>query len=542
MEKKSDLLLAGNDLYEGFCVDLLKEIAEIAEFRYTLKLVGDGKYGSPEKGGWSGMVRELMDKKADLAVASLTISYLREKYVDFTKPFMNLGISILFKRPRRESPGLFSFLNPLAIEIWVYVIAAYLVVSLMMYVLARFSPYEWYNPHPCNPDNGVLENIFTLSNAFWFAVGTLMQQGSDINPRAVSTRIVGGMWWFFTLIIISSYTANLAAFLTVERMVSPIESAEDLAKQTKITYGTIYGGSTMTFFQESKLPTYQRMWSFMAQHKPSVFVTTSQEGIERTLRGDYAFLMESTMIDYTVQRNCELMQVGGLLDSKGYGIGTQIGSAFRDKISMAILKLQENGRIQVLYNKWWKNTGVCVSDDKKKDNKASSLGVANVGGIFVVLFIGLALAVVVAILEFVWNSRKNTTGNRLSKQNSLWSDMMEELRFAVRCYGSTKKPRLRRRCSQCVVHRGSDLHCAASAAVDDLSPNGALQYQPAPRPPVRRMSSGGHFTQTTTTTTGCGDHKDARFRYGDVIDHYNDVIPVDANGSDSCVIKDGLRK
>src|SRR6218665_3090847 len=94
------------------------------------------------------------------------------------------------------------------------------------------------------------------------------------------------------------------------------------------------------------------------------------------------------------------------------------GSPFRDPISMAILKLQENGRIQVLYNKWWKNTGICVSDDKKKDNKASSLGVANVGGIFVVLFVGLALAVVVAILEFVWNSRKNTTGNRLTKQVS----------------------------------------------------------------------------------------------------------------------------
>ena len=173
--------------------------------------------------------------------------------IDFTKPFMNLGISILFKRPREESPGLFSFLNPLAIEIWIYVIAAYFVVSLIMFVLARFSPYEWYNPHPCNPDHGVMENIFTLSNSFWFAVGTLMQQGSDINPRAVSTRIVGGIWWFFTLIIISSYTANLAAFLTVERMVSPIESAEDLSKQNSIAYGTIHGGSTYTFFRVRNL-------------------------------------------------------------------------------------------------------------------------------------------------------------------------------------------------------------------------------------------------------------------------------------------------
>lgn len=70
--------------------------------------------------------------------------------------------------------------------------------------------------------------------------------------RSLSGRIVGGVWWFFTLIIISSYTANLAAFLTVERMVSPIESAEDLAKQTDIAYGTLDSGSTKEFFRVSR--------------------------------------------------------------------------------------------------------------------------------------------------------------------------------------------------------------------------------------------------------------------------------------------------
>jgi ionotropic kainate glutamate receptor 2 len=64
--------------------------------------------------------------------------------------------------------------------------------------------------------------------------------------------MVAGMWWFFTLIMISSYTANLAAFLTVERMDSPIESAEDLAKQTKIKYGALRGGSTAAFFRVSE--------------------------------------------------------------------------------------------------------------------------------------------------------------------------------------------------------------------------------------------------------------------------------------------------
>jgi len=139
---------------------------------------------------------------------------------------------------------------------------------------------------------------------------------------------VGSIWWFFTLIIISSYTANLAAFLTVERMASPIESAQDLAEQREISYGTLESGSTMTFFRDSKIETYQKMWRYMENKKPSVFVSTYDEGIRRVLEGNYAFLMESTTLDYVVQRDCNLTQIGGLLDSKGYGIGTPKGFIF----------------------------------------------------------------------------------------------------------------------------------------------------------------------------------------------------------------------
>lgn len=214
---------------------------------------------------------------------------------------------------------------------------------------------------------------------------------------------MGGIWWFFTLIIISSYTANLAAFLTVERMITPIESASDLAEQTEISYGTLEGGSTMTFFRvsfqcnglkftqvrlikycycskDSKIGIYQKMWRFMESKKPSVFVQSYEEGINRVLEGNYAFLMESTMLDYAVQRDCNLTQIGGLLDSKGYGIATPKGSPWRDKISLAILELQEKGVIQILYDKWWKNTGdVCTRDDKSKESKANALGVENIG-------------------------------------------------------------------------------------------------------------------------------------------------------------------
>jgi len=63
----------------------------------------------------------------------------------------------------------------------------------------------------------------------------------------------------------------------------------------------------------------------MENRKPSVFVPTYEEGIQRVLQGDYAFLMESTMLDYIVQRDCNLTQIGGLLDTKGYGIATPMG-------------------------------------------------------------------------------------------------------------------------------------------------------------------------------------------------------------------------
>ncbi|CAG9821798.1 unnamed protein product [Phaedon cochleariae] len=379
---KEDKNLTGNARYEGFCIDLLKWIAGQVGFQYSIRLVPDHMYGvyDPETREWNGIVRELMEKKADLAVASMTINYARESVIDFTKPFMNLGIGILFKVPTSQPTRLFSFMNPLAFEIWLYVLAAYILVSFTLFVMARFSPYEWNNPHPCHQESDIVENQFSVSNSFWFITGTFLRQGSGLNPKATSTRIVGGIWWFFTLIIISSYTANLAAFLTVERMITPIESAQDLAEQTEIAYGTLEGGSTMTFFRDSKIGIYQKMWRFMEGRKPQVFVKTYEEGVKRVLEGDYAFLMESTMLDYAVQRDCNLMQIGGLLDSKGYGIATPKGSPWRDRISLAILELQEKGVIQILYDKWWKNTGdVCNRDDKSKESKANALGVENIG-------------------------------------------------------------------------------------------------------------------------------------------------------------------
>lgn len=87
--------------------------------------------------------------------------------------------------PTSQPTRLFSFMNPLAVDIWLYVLAAYVLVSITMFIVARFSPYEWHNPHPCDVENYLVENQFSLANSFWFTIGTLMQQGSDLNPKVV---------------------------------------------------------------------------------------------------------------------------------------------------------------------------------------------------------------------------------------------------------------------------------------------------------------------------------------------------------------------
>uniref|UniRef100_A0A665T8D5 Glutamate receptor n=2 Tax=Echeneis naucrates TaxID=173247 RepID=A0A665T8D5_ECHNA len=426
MLKKSDKALVGNDRFEGFCIDLLKELSNILGFTYEIRLVPDGKYGSQDdKGQWNGMIRELIEHRADLAVAPLTITYMREKFVDFSKPFMSMGISILYRKPNATNNGFFSFLNPMTPDIWVYILLAYLGVSCVLFVIARFSPYEWYDAHPCNPGSDVVENNFTLLNSFWFGVGSLMQQGSELMPKALSTRIIGGIWWFFTLIIISSYTANLAAFLTVERMDSPVDSADDIAKQTKIEYGVVKDGATMSFFKKSKVSTFEKMWAFMSSKPSTSLVKSIEDGIQRVLKSDYALIMESTTIDYITRRNCNLTQVGGLIDSKGYGIGTPLGSPYRDKITIAILSILEDGRLHMLKEKWWSGSS-CLDEERRE---TGPMGIQNLGGIFIVLASGLVLSVFVAIAEFIYKLRK--TAER--EQRSLCSAMVDEIRLSFTC-------------------------------------------------------------------------------------------------------------
>ncbi|KAH8302025.1 hypothetical protein KR044_001958 [Drosophila immigrans] len=433
--------LFGNERYEGFCKELADALAEKLGIKFELRLVQDGNYGAENEfapGGWDGMVGELVRKEADIAIAAMTITTERERVIDFTKPFMSLGISIMIKKPVKQTPGVFSFLNPLSQEIWMSVILSYVGVSLVLYFVTRFPPHEWRIVRRSTNDAATTQqppgiiggseqqeqlqqmqqqqlstvpvNDFSLLNSFWYSLAAFMQQGCDLTPPSIAGRIAAAVWWFFTIILISSYTANLAAFLTVERMVAPIKSPEDLAMQYDIQYGTLLHGSTWEFFQRSKIGLHNKMWEYMNANMHHM-VHTYDEGIRRvrTAKGKYALLLESPKNEYVNARApCDTMMVGRNIDTKGFGVATPIGSPLRNRLNLAVLSLDEDGELLKMKKRWWFDKTECNPNlDSQETTTPNELSLSNVAGIYYILIGGLLLAVFVAILEFVCRSKSS---------------------------------------------------------------------------------------------------------------------------------------
>ena len=143
------------------------------------------------------------------------------------------GISTLYVAPKVVPPTVTAFLNPFHPTIWISIGLSYVLVSVLLHTVARFTPIEWTMTDACDlaGDPTEVEESLRINHCFWWAWAAVMWMGCEVAPKAMSTRFIAGMWYLFTLIMVSSYTANLAASLTAENLNTPIEEVEDLANQ-----------------------------------------------------------------------------------------------------------------------------------------------------------------------------------------------------------------------------------------------------------------------------------------------------------------------
>ena len=337
----------------------------------------------------------------DLAAASLTITSSRSQHISFTKPYIDVVSAILVSRPEQEGSDIWSFLNPFDFATKVVIIASLATVSIVFLVLQKLSPYFKSSETTAGEEASPGDD---RRNTFWFFYTTFVQQGPDDAPSLSGKIIVGG-WYFFALIIIATYTANLAAFLTVKSFAQSVNSIDDLAAQTEIIYGTLKDSSTLEFFKNSPIDVHRRMYTFMTNTEGSM-VDTVREGLLRVQNkrnGEYAFISERPVIDYFASHKpCKTQVVGRGFDSHGFGLALPREMPYETNFSLAILKMRESGFIENLSNKWFEKGECASSNDDSSLSDVEKVRITDMVGVMIILVCSIGASIVIAIIERIW--------------------------------------------------------------------------------------------------------------------------------------------
>ena len=161
---------------------------------------------------------------------------------------MDVGKTLLVYKGEAKSTDLWAFLNPFDVVTRIVLVACLVGVSGVFAVLGKLNAYS---EKLQSPSSRRRQNVGWPANSFWFVYTTFMQQGPDVIPSIAGKVLVAG-WFFFCLVIVATYTANLAAFLTVKSFEDSIKSLDDLAAQTETVYGTVADTSVTDFFKTSQ--------------------------------------------------------------------------------------------------------------------------------------------------------------------------------------------------------------------------------------------------------------------------------------------------
>ncbi|VDM31553.1 unnamed protein product [Hydatigera taeniaeformis] len=354
----------------GLTMDLLIELMKDLNFEVELYEVKDRLWGGWTNQGWNGLVRELMDLKADMAITSLKITPNRSEQIDFSVPFLETGIAITVAlREGAISPT--AFLEPYDYQCWCIILlfsvhasgaAIYLYEWLSPVGQARgrlvtpdgrsvatFLSYgdgEEYCPDRQASSNSRPEHRFTMCRSLWLIWSMLFGAAVNAdNPRGMASRFMANIWALFALVFLASYTANLAAFMISKDDFYDLKGIHDWRLQQPwnhkppFRFATVPSGAT----EENIKINFPEMAAYMHAFNR----TTVLEGL-KSLKSEEidAFIYDATVLEYWTSRDdgCKLKTVGNLYAMTGYGIGFPKGSRWLPKINSRILHYQKNGK------------------------------------------------------------------------------------------------------------------------------------------------------------------------------------------------------
>ena len=292
--------------WTGLSIDLWRQIAADLNFRFefrelTLKQQLDG----------------VSDGSLDAAVAALTITPEREKNFDFTHAFYTTGLGIAVSSKAH---------NPWFTVAGRFISVAFLkVVATLTLVLLGVGVLVWWFEHKKNPQQFNGSTARGIGSGFWWSAVTMTTVGyGDKAPVTLAGRLLGLIWMFVAIILISSFTAAITSSLTVTQLESAIKGPEDLPK---VTVGTIANTTSESYLKQTHI-------SFLSYGSP-------QEGLAALKEGKIqALVYDAPILRYYIHQN----YIGFLevlpyrLQRQEYGIALQPNSPLREQINVTLLQ------------------------------------------------------------------------------------------------------------------------------------------------------------------------------------------------------------
>ncbi|GFO40806.1 glutamate receptor ionotropic, kainate 2 [Plakobranchus ocellatus] len=385
--------------YSGFCIDLLNEMAARLNFRYSIIEPPDRSYGSRDDHNhtWNGMVGMVLRKEVSLAIGPISITSDRKSVVDFTTPYVEEGVGIITRRPGFGSKEMFRLFTPFKPSVWMCLMGAVAGAAVLLYVVNRASPYQSQG----SPSSSMYR--LTMFTCFWSILASSMDQGSDYHPDSHAARLVLGFWWVFIIILVSTYTANLAAVLTVTVYEKSINSLAELAEHSEIRPLIKPGTNLEMLFKTATNDVYQ---SIAKKLVISPKVTSNEEALVWVKTKNMAFITDRSQLEYAMLKDSETFSLADeIFNSGGLGFVVSKDAHFLDAFNLIIIKLRQSGILEGWRSRWWASDGSpCCTDSKVSDGR--QLGLIYIAGPFFAFAAALCVSILLALCEWAWRTGK----------------------------------------------------------------------------------------------------------------------------------------
>ena len=295
--------------YKGYIADLLSELAALTGTTHEIELAPDGRYGSYDNltGRFNGVMGMVQRNDVEFAAADLTRNELRGRVVDFTEPFMTNPLTVMLSKAESDQCpwiGVFSW------QLWLVILAAFIVTSFCHWLFARISPKE--------SENVKSRRFGCFMDSAWFLFASFFR-GTDYSPRTVSSRVITAAWWIFALSVVVIYARNLN---TTDLGVKQYESLEEMVADPESEFGCVAGGSTYQMLQSTNNRLYQKIFQKINAengHLHKRVKDATGDLLDGGEDGRFGFVIEGASADKIMGDNCQLYTIGRL-GQANYGL------------------------------------------------------------------------------------------------------------------------------------------------------------------------------------------------------------------------------